>query len=208
MPIKAITFDLWNTLIRDTNPTSHNNLMKYIAEKLGKSYANNMSVKKQTKDEFLHYFKSVVGYKEMKHVDALIRKHTESFTEFTDFECIVPLMKKYKLGIISNASFVTGECLKDWGYAKLFDSIIISYQYEMQKPDKEIFEICAKKMNVKLNEMLHVGNDYKNDYSIPKEQSINTLLLDRKNEHKEVKEKITSLKSLKKYLEKQEKEKH
>lgn len=203
--IKAITFDLWETLIHDKSTILHNNTNKYTDSKIGESYRKQLQEKNISKEQFLNDFKKNAGYKEMKHAKALVRKQIQNYKAFSDVDSILPLMKKYKLGIISNCSFVTNEILNTWGYKKIFDSIVTSYQTEAKKPAREIFDLSAKKLNLKLENILHIGNNYNEDYFIPKQHGINTLLLDRKNKHKEVAERITTLNQLERYLTKLEK---
>lgn len=203
--IKAITFDLWETLIHDKSIILHNNVKKYVDSKMGESYRKQLYEKNTTKEQFLNDFKKNVGYKEMKHANALVRKQIQNYKAFSDVDAILPLMKKYKLGLISNCSFVTNEILNTWPLKKIFDSIVTSYQTEKKKPAREIFDLSAKKLNIKLENTLHIGNSYLEDFSEPKKFGLNTLLLDRKNEHKNEKERITTLNQLEKYLLKLEK---
>ncbi len=207
MPIiKAITFDLWETLIHDKSIITHNLANKYTDSKIGESYRKQLHEKNITKEQFLNDFKKNVGYKEMKHANALIRKQIQNYKAFSDVDAILPLVKKYKLGIISNCSFVTTEILNTWPLKKIFDVVVMSYQIEAKKPAKEIFDLSAKKLNLKLENILHIGNSYPEDFSEPKKYGLNTLLLDRKNEHKDVAERITTLNQLERYLRKLEKE--
>lgn len=207
MQIKAITFDLWETLIHDKSTIVHNMANKYTDSKMGESYRKLLHEKNITKEQFLNDFKKNVGYKEMKHANALIRKQIQNYKAFSDVDAILPLVKKYKLGIISNCSFVTNEILNTWPLRKIFDVVVMSYQIEAKKPAKEIFDLSAKKLNLKLENILHIGNSYTEDFSEPKKYGLNTLLLGRKNEHKEVAERITTLNQLEKYLTKLEKNK-
>ena len=205
--IKAITFDLWNTLLRNKSNVFHDNILNYITSNLGKNFEQTMYSQYQTIDDFYNYFKQVCGHTKLKHLQAMIKKHcTKNFTEFSDFQYVLPLMKKYKLGIISNSSFITEECLKHWGYTKIFDFVILSYKYETSKPDKKINTICSNKLSIKPSNILHIGDSYTSDFLGAKNSGFNALLLDRKNMHKEIKERITSFKQLENYLEKKNKE--
>jgi len=203
--IKAITFDLWGTLLSNskTHNKYHKELSDYILNKLGPRYFDNMFVENISYEQFLQDIKILFGDNEVKYVDNLIKKQNKDFVVYSDIKYIFSLAKKYnlKIGIISNASFRTYELLKNIKEIKKFDSVIISFEYECKKPSKEIFEISAKKLNVPLKNILHIGDNFIDDFDGPKQQGINTLLLDRHNEHPKIKERITSFNELDKYLE-------
>ena len=140
---------------------------------------------------------------ETKKTKILINKHIKTnYIEFSDFEYILPLIKDYKLGLISNCSFITKEIIDNWNYKKIFDFVIYSHIEEVKKPDKKIFNKAIKKLNLKPNEILVIGNDYENDYLGAKNAGLNALLIDRKNNYKNVKERITSFKQIKNYIKK------
>jgi len=200
--IKAITFDLWGTLLRSKNLNLHNKIRDYISVNLGEHFTSNLFRTNMSSEELIHYFKQLCGQSKAKHLHSMINKHVKNnVVEYSDIKYILNLQDNYKLAIISNASSNTFEYIKNWNYNKIFYPIILSYQYETIKPEKEIFEITAKKLKVKINEILHIGDSYYQDYIGPKEHNVNTLLLDRKNEHKDVKEKIKTFKQLENYLE-------
>lgn len=203
MVIKAIVFDIWDTTLRNKSNKIHDNLMQFIEENLGKSFIAKIMITNTNLDEFYNYFKQTCGAMKLKKLKILMQKHVKTnFIEFSDFEYVLPLIKDYKYGIISNCSFVTKEIVNNWGYKKIFDFVIYSYEEEIKKPDKKIFDKAVKKLNLKPNEILFIGNDYEKDYLGAKNAGLNALLIDRKNEHKEIKERITSFKQLENYLKK------
>lgn len=71
----------------------------------------------------------------------------------------------YKLGIITNGKFPFQykniEALKIEEY---MDIILVSEKEEIKKPNPLIFERAAKKLGVKLNECIFVGDSLENDY--------------------------------------------
>ena len=80
--IKAITFDLWDTLIHDKSTIVHHNSNKYTDSKMGESYRKQLHEKNVTKEQFLNDFKRICGYKEMKHAAALVRKQVQNYKAF------------------------------------------------------------------------------------------------------------------------------
>ncbi len=204
MVIKAITFDLWGTILDNETKYNeyHTKLSDYIIDKLGLKYFQNMFVENMDKKQFLDDVKILFGEIESKYAEKLLNKQIKTFKIYSDVKYIFELQKKYdiKIGIISNASFRTFELLKNWKDLKKFDSITISYEYETKKPNKEIFEISAKKLKVPLKNIIHIGDNFIDDFDGPKKQKINSILLDRENYYKNEKQKVNSFKELEKYL--------
>lgn len=202
--IKAITFDLWGTLLDNNIKYNkyHELLSQYIIDKFGLNYFQNMFVENMNKEQFLQDVLVLFGKEEMKIADKLLKKQTKDFSIFSDVKKIFELKKKYniKIGIISNASFRTFELLKNIKEIKKFDSIVISYEYEIKKPNKKIFEISAKKLQVPLDNIIHIGDNYIDDFDGPKKQGIKTILLDRHNGYPEIKNRIKSFNEIKNIL--------
>jgi HAD superfamily hydrolase (TIGR01549 family) len=66
--------------------------------------------------------------------------------------------KGYKLGLISNTHWRISEGLRK-EFKKFFDIITLSYEHGYAKPHPSIFITTSKKLKVKLNQCLHVGDD-------------------------------------------------
>lgn len=200
--IRAITFDVWNTLLRTKIKSSRQTILEYIIENAGQEYANTVFDRSITKKEFLKEFNKIAGTKKTNIVNKLIDDHIKTnIAEYSDIKDLFSKLKKmYKLGIISNASFVTDEILKQWPKSKFINSIIISHTYNVSKPNKKIFQIVAKQLGVKTNELLHIGDNYEKDY-LANKNGIKTLLIDRNNKYPKIKDRIKSFKNLEKYLE-------
>lgn len=74
-------------------------------------------------------------------------------------ELIKSLKRNYKIGLLSNSNteFIEG-ILKDHNLNDLFDSIVISQKVGFIKPQREIFQIVLKELNVEANETLFVDD--------------------------------------------------
>lgn len=81
----------------------------------------------------------------------------------------IPTLQKiremgYKTGLITNGNHdVQQSKLKMLELGGLFDEVIISGDYDFQKPDKRIFHLMAEKLCVEPNEMMYVGDHPKFD---------------------------------------------
>ena len=86
-------------------------------------------------------------------------------TPDTDMQVVLDYLKpKYKLGIISNGSSKAQNDKID--YIKVrnqFDSIIVSDDVGVQKPDKQIYMLSCVSLEVKPDEAVFVGDYYKKD---------------------------------------------
>lgn len=90
------------------------------------------------------------------------------------------LKKKYKLGIVSNFDhppFIR-YLLNEYKMEDLFDSIVISGEVGVKKPDKEIFNIALKEAALKPGELIYVG-DGKEDIIGAKSAGILPILIER-----------------------------
>jgi HAD superfamily hydrolase (TIGR01549 family) len=93
------------------------------------------------------------------------------------------LHKKYKLIVITqNPKEFFEEKLIN--IEKYFDEIFSStYHYKKLNKDALVYLDIIKKLNIKPEEMIHIGDDLEFDYLAPKSIGINAILLDPKNEH-------------------------
>lgn len=87
------------------------------------------------------------------------------------------LKKKYKLGVISNFYGNLPAIFREIGYDKIFDTVIDSNRVGHTKPDRQIFEAALKKLKVKPEECLLVGDSYKRDMLGAKAMGIDHILV-------------------------------
>lgn len=73
------------------------------------------------------------------------------------------LSRHYKLVLVSNFYGNIESVLKDFGIDGYFKAIVESAVVGVRKPDPEIFEIGVKKLDLKPEEVLVVGDSYKKD---------------------------------------------
>lgn len=76
---------------------------------------------------------------------------------------LAELAKRYSLGIIANQTDGLQDRLKGWGIDKFFSIVISSWNYQITKPDKRIFQIALKRANCTPQEALMVGDRLDND---------------------------------------------
>lgn len=189
--IKAVFFDLWNTLVtggvnNETLLTADQKAFEYLQSKGCKIAFE--EYRKRKKECFQKYenlakgfnihlspetaFKEFV-FKDMKIKDADLKKIVkiheiyEFHWEFRkDCEQVLKELKKKscKIALVTNSWLRQSTYfLKKEGLYKYFDAIIVSCDIGFGKPDKRIFEIAAKELGVKISECAHVGDKHKQD---------------------------------------------
>lgn len=96
-------------------------------------------------------------------------------------EGIRALKGKYKLGVISDAIFSPGRCLRELvageGLADLFEAWIFSDECGCSKPAPHVFEAAAKALDVELSEIVHIGDREHNDVAGPHAVGARAVLL-------------------------------
>ncbi len=105
------------------------------------------------------------------------------------FPKVVPILleikKNYLLGIISN-----GLAIKQWekliglGVHHLFNTVVTSEEEGFEKPDQQIFTQAVKKMGLKPEECIMVGDRLDNDIVGAKKSGMLTILIKNDNEGK------------------------
>lgn len=65
--------------------------------------------------------------------------------------------------IISNCSSEEVKVLKESEIYKYFDTVVLSYEVHMKKPDSDIYEEAAKRLGVDLRECIFVGDGGSNE---------------------------------------------
>jgi putative hydrolase of the HAD superfamily len=98
------------------------------------------------------------------------------------------LSKRYQLGVISNGfSDVQYEKLRSVGVLKYFESIILSYELGVEKPNSRIFTVACESVKRIPNECLYIGDSYEDDIIGAKKAGMVACWYnpngDRKNEH-------------------------
>ena len=120
---------------------------------------------------------------------------------FADVEPVLRELKRdYKLCLISNTdSFSLREIIEKYGLNKYFDIVILSYEVGLLKTDPKMFELALKKLKVKKDEVIMVGDSMESDIKGAQAAGIRAVLIDRQGK-REYEDKISSLTELKEKL--------
>jgi putative hydrolase of the HAD superfamily len=91
------------------------------------------------------------------------------------------LQPRFQLAVISNFDGRLRFILQHLGISKFFADIFISSEIGADKPDPEIFRRALKFIDLKPNEVLHVGDDPERDWAAASAAGLSTFQLDRPN---------------------------
>ncbi len=212
--IKAIIFDCWDTLFYDAIiPKPFNR----FAEKLKKSMSDYTYLKIFEKKFMLERCNNIEEAVNNLLKDLKIKLDKNSIKELVNFltkkavnyikpfpetlETLNKLKKRFKLVLLTNAFSPSSDALEEkYNIRELFDIIVLSFEVGLLKPDPKMFEIALKKLGLRKNEVLMVGNSLKDDVEAAESFGIKGILLDRKGKHPKYPNRIKSLEELNKFL--------
>lgn len=225
--IKAIFFDLDDTLINsreaeydasiefkkqfeEFNEIDNNyfaNLWHKIAAKQYERYSRGEISYEKNKMERIKALFSIVNIeKEDEEAAEIFKKYLRLYEKnwavFDDtIEVLESLKSKYKLGMITNGD--KNQQNKKLILTKLkefFETVIISGEIGISKPNQKIFEIACKEIKEDPKNCIMVGDNYKLDIQGAQNYGLNAIWINRKNEEFEFKNQIKELKELINYL--------
>ncbi len=89
------------------------------------------------------------------------------------------LQPRFQLAVISNFDGRLRFILRHLGISRFFTHIFISSEIGADKPDPEIFRRALKLIDLKSNEVLHVGDDPQRDWEAASAAGLSIFRLDR-----------------------------
>lgn len=111
------------------------------------------------------------------HLNEVYLKHR--FEDIKLYEDVLPVLhefrRKYTIGLLSNGNSYPERC----GLEGIFQFIVFSQDYEVEKPDPEIYRIALKKAGCSKGELLNVGDSLENDVIGAKNAGIKSIWLNR-----------------------------
>ena len=194
--IKAVVFDLDDTLISEKQYIRSG--FKVISNKLSEEYKldsekifNKMlelfdESSKEVFNRLLDYFSIKYDQDYILNLINIYRCHSP---EIEFYEDVIPTItelrnKGYKLGIITDGYKETQlrkiEVLK---CRELFDEIIITDELgrEFWKPHEKSYKLMAEKLDVKLEDMIYVGDNVEKDFVTANILGLKTIKVCREN---------------------------
>ena len=90
------------------------------------------------------------------------------------------LQPRFQLAVVSNFDGRLRFILQHLGISKFFTHIFVSSEVGADKPDPEIYRRALKFIDLKPNEVLHVGDDPERDWEAASAAGLSIFRLDRR----------------------------
>jgi len=119
-----------------------------------------------------------------KEVSAVFEHIIPNVKSWIAYDDVFPILddlkaRDFRLGLISNATSLARRVSDHLGLSKYFETIVISDEVGFRKPDKRIFRLAAKNVNLAPNRIIYVGDKFEVDVVGAKKAGMNSILLDR-----------------------------
>ncbi len=210
--MKAITFDLWNTLLEDKDFTKHriNSLLRILGfEGFPIPEKDLLSAYESASDRYrrmweidrrhLHVDRRVEHMLKQLGVELTDEVKLSIVEEFTEAFVVDPpafkedvrevlenLGEHYVMGIISDTGVTPGsiirEHLRKCGILRFFSSTVFSDEVGFCKPDPRVFEKALRELKVRAGEAVHVGDLLRTDVAGAKNVGMKAVWLSDKGD--------------------------
>jgi putative hydrolase of the HAD superfamily len=130
-----------------------------------------------------------------------LASHFRSAESWAIYDDVLPTLESLRrrgllLAVVSNWDSHLPRLLEDLGLSPHFRAVVVSAIEETGKPDPEIFRRACARVGVTLEQALHVGDSLAEDYEGARAAGLRALLLDRKDQHSSVDDRIRRLEEL------------
>jgi HAD superfamily hydrolase (TIGR01509 family) len=162
--IKAVIFDFFGVICHEVNPAwFYKDREKFnLSIEEYREICKKVDLGEISQDQFISFYadKTGIGYENLSNaLDNYARIDPEII------KLIRELKGKYKIGLLSSADgdFLRGLVKKhNIKIEDLFDSIIISSEVKMMKPDSEIYKMSLSELSVLPEEAIFIDDRQKN----------------------------------------------
>jgi HAD superfamily hydrolase (TIGR01549 family) len=179
---KAVIFDCFGTLM---NINDKQMPYKFLREIL---YKNNINIEKfsewaMTKKVDFQSIEELCKFKfsneEKIKFKQMLEKELRSIHIYPEVNVLLKKLKNNNITTMmcSNLAFPYGNAAKKLTYP--LDHYVLSYDIGYIKPNPKIFRECQKRLNLESDDIVYVGDSYKNDYLAAKEYGFDSYWLKR-----------------------------
>lgn len=217
--LRRSTKRLWKSLLKAGFPLDFEEFSKDFSKRMEKYYiGRNKDFVEYTSARVLSDYLDDLGYSQLPDqliVDAMNAMYSVSQEFWQLEEDTIPILKwlqnnNFRIGLISNASDTNDvySLLNQFRLTNFFEHIVISAEFGLRKPHKDIFFHCLDLFNSTPQSCSMVGDRMDMDILGAKNAGISSIWISRRSIHKEVKKRfdfepdfeISSLKELKEIL--------
>jgi putative hydrolase of the HAD superfamily len=172
MPVRAVVFDLFGTLVDDRPPADYAEFLAESARLLGADpqrfaalwSAHDMERFTGPIDACFEAISVELGLSDRARLEDVLAYRVERMRALLAprpdaEETLLRLRERgFKLGMISNASSEVSGLWADMNLGRLFDAALFSADEQLMKPDRRLFERMAERLGVATDECLFVGD--------------------------------------------------
>ena len=163
--IKAVLFDIGGVMIYDPDEQ----IYRTISQAMDRDYKKtrpkaeellpDLEIGKISEREYFIRLTKVLGIPFRELYVKLWNSATENF-ELNEgvFKIARELKNNYKIGIISNTNKTHVDYFKSTHWIKIFNPVILSSDVGAKKPDRKVYEIAIKKLDLAAGECVFVDN--------------------------------------------------
>ena len=190
--IKLIIFDLWQTLAYlDIDYSAISKMLECTGAKIQKEmfvkiFEDSIQTKKwDSKFEAYSNLCKKMGLKSTKdNINLLIKIRDRAEAETKLFSHTIPMLKQlkeqnYRIGLLSNSSvFAVKQIKKKTNLLDYIDYPVFSFDVNVIKPNKKIFEEMLQITNCKPKEAIMIGDKLNDDIIPSKSLEMNAILFE------------------------------
>jgi len=208
MPIEAILFDLYGTLVDiwtdESDPSVYYTLCKFL-NYYGVSFEPGELAARYQESAAAQLMERPIPYAEIDVFlvfEEILADGLKKTPERTLVICLARLFRsltsrrlglfpdtqpaleelgaRYRLGVVSDAQWVFSEPeIRFLGLEKYLETIVLSSRYFIRKPDPQIYSHALRAMKLQPSQALYVGNDFYHDVPGPQAIGMPVALIQR-----------------------------
>ncbi len=188
MPLRAVVFDLFGTLIDDSPPTDYGDFLAETASALGTEPErflelwNAYDVERYT-GPIETCFEAICGQLGVSDYAAALALRLERLRGLLvprpdAVSTLLALREQgFRLGMISNASSEVSALWVESAFEPLFDAVLFSADERMMKPDRRLYLRMAELLGVAPDDCLYVGDGAYNELQGAAAAGMNPVLI-------------------------------
>ncbi len=174
---KAVIFDCFGTLLEIKNKKHPFKKLLRNQKQLNRENYSNIMKSKIHLEDVGSLLNIKIAQSEIEHAKNLLDLELSSIELFDD---VIPCLEQIKKNdiktlVCSNLATPYGDSLK----LIPIEEKILSYEVGYIKPEKEIYILCQKKLNVDFADILFVGDNLIADFKMPKLLGMKSALIQR-----------------------------
>jgi HAD superfamily hydrolase (TIGR01549 family) len=183
--IKAVIFDLWSTLAYSDSDVS---VIKRMFDRIG--VKDDVENHHKMDESFMKKSESVMDA--MRHFCRAFGKDDSCAGELASYwkdvrpklfddvtGTLEALRRDYKIGLITNTQSFSMDFFRKTKFFRMFDYACLSYEVGMVKPEPGIFQLTLKRLGVKPEEAVMVGDSLNSDILPAEALGIRGVLIKR-----------------------------